>query len=221
MSRFSKWSDQIFFSEVVPDTELLAFFLTQKEKKDDGLDQAFKLMNTFGPLDLVLNTTLYQLLQEPSLSKKTIQRLTKLQELFKRASGKKKGDILDNPQKVFEICAANFLENRREKCLVLGRSKDKKMATMCFVATGDVSSVSCSIKDLFRPLFVHNLEEFIIVHNHLEQPLTPSRADLIATNQILDLAHILEFTLVDHLIIHERSYLSFYELGYLPRREYY
>ena len=90
MSRFSKWSDQIFFSEVVPDTELLAFFLTQKEKKDDGLDQAFKLMNTFGPLDLVLNTTLYQLLQEPSVSKKTIQRLTKLQELFKRASGKKR-----------------------------------------------------------------------------------------------------------------------------------
>ncbi|MBM3194705.1 MAG: hypothetical protein FJZ60_02965 [Chlamydiae bacterium] len=221
MARSAQWNGDLFLSQELSDTELLACFLSEKEKKVDGLDQATKLIKTFGSIDEVLRSSPYRMLQIPSLSKETVRQLTKLRELNLRLFGKKKGQVLDRPKKVFEISQSDFVGAEGERCLVLGRSKDKKLVLKSFVAVGDASRVSCSVKELFKPLLIHDVDEMIVLHNHLEEPVSPSKADLIATDQILEAAQILEVTLVDHLIVHERSYLSFYELGYLPKREYY
>jgi DNA repair protein RadC len=221
MSRSAQWNGDLFFSQKLSDTELLAYFLSEKEKKGDGLDQATKLIKTFGSIDEVLKSSPYRMLQVPSLTKETVCRLTRLRELNQRLYGKKLGGVLDAPNKVFEISKSDFIGTSGESCLVLGRSKDKKMVLKTFVAFGDTSMVSCSVKELFKPLLIHDVDEMIVLHNHLDHLVAPSRADLIATNRILEAAQILEVTLIDHLIVHERSYLSFYELGYLPIRECY
>jgi DNA repair protein RadC len=221
MARSFKWNDDLFFSQKLSETELLAYFLSRKEKRGDGLEQATKLIKTFGSIDEVLKSSPYRMLQVPNLSKQTIHRLIKLQELNKRVYGKKLGEVLGGPKKVFEISQSDFVVTKGERCIVLGRSKDKKLILKTFVAFGDASVVSCSVKELFKPLLIHDVDEMIVLHNHLDQPVAPSKADLIATDRILEAAQILEVTLVDHLIVHERSYLSFYELGYLPTRECY
>lgn len=221
MSRSLHWNDDLLISRELNDTELLACFLSDKEKKGIGLDQATKLIKTFGSIDKVLKSSPYRMLQVPSLLKETVYRLTKLQELNQRLNGKKMGEVLDGPKKVFEICKSDFVGAKGESCVVLGRSKDKKLVVKTFVASGNAMMVSCSIKQLFKPLLIHDVDEMIVLHNHLDQLVAPSKADLIATDQILEAAQVLGVTLIDHLIVHERSYLSFYELGYLPTRECY
>lgn len=53
----------------------------------------------------------------------------------------------------------------------------------------------------------------IFAHNHPSGDLKPSRKDIELTNELKDLLEVLDIRLLDHLIIGENDYFSFYDNG--------
>ena len=56
-------------------------------------------------------------------------------------------------------------------------------------------------------------EKMILVHNHPSGDTTPSVQDIETTNKINEICKILDFQLLDHIIISDGSYTSLKEEG--------
>ena len=55
----------------------------------------------------------------------------------------------------------------------------------------------------------------VLVHNHPSGELKPSDSDLDTTDRLIQVGSIVNLPVFDHLIISEKSYLSFRDVGYL------
>lgn len=51
----------------------------------------------------------------------------------------------------------------------------------------------------------------IFAHNHPSGDLTPSRKDIDLTNELKELLDVIDIKLLDHIILGETDYFSFYE----------
>ena len=51
----------------------------------------------------------------------------------------------------------------------------------------------------------------VLVHNHPSGDPSPSRADLMLTERVKEAGVLIGITLIDHIIIGDRRYLSFRE----------
>ena len=57
----------------------------------------------------------------------------------------------------------------------------------------------------------------VLVHNHPSGDPSPSRADLMLTERVKEAGVLIGITLIDHIIIGDRQYLSFRCLLYTSR----
>ena len=51
----------------------------------------------------------------------------------------------------------------------------------------------------------------VLVHNHPSGDPTPSRADILLTKRLKEAGDLVGITLIDHIVIGDRRYLSFRE----------
>ncbi len=75
-------------------------------------------------------------------------------------------------------------------------------------------------RDIFREAIRHNASSLIIVHNHPSGDPTPSKADEILTQEIVDAGKLLRLPVQDHIIIgsptphRPQAWYSFREAGF-------
>ena len=105
--------------------------------------------------------------------------------------------------------------------MVMGRDLRKNMLFKEVIGYGEDAKVQCEMKDFFSPVLRYHAKEMIVIHNHLEGLLSPSKDDLISTKALIETADLLGILLVDHLIVHEENYISMYKLGHIPQRKAY
>lgn len=70
-------------------------------------------------------------------------------------------------------------------------------------------------REVFVGAIADRAASVIVAHNHPSGVLTPSPDDILATRQLVDAGRIIGISVLDHLIITRKGYLSFKEKGYL------
>jgi len=68
---------------------------------------------------------------------------------------------------------------------------------------------------VFKTALEHNAVGLILVHNHPSGTLTASEQDKQVTRQLKMAGHSLDIKVLDHVIITEKSYMSFADSGIL------
>lgn len=79
------------------------------------------------------------------------------------------------------------------------------------IATGTVSSVMGSPRDIFVRLIEKKAVYFILLHNHPSGDPTPSREDYAMTQRMKTCGELMDLNLSDHIIIGDNRYYSFRE----------
>ncbi|MCX8508921.1 MAG: DNA repair protein RadC, partial [Rhodobacteraceae bacterium] len=80
-------------------------------------------------------------------------------------------------------------------------------------AKGTVDHVPVYPREVIKRALELNASALILVHNHPSGDPTPSEADILVTNQILDAAQTMGILLHDHLVIGRAAVLSFRSEG--------
>lgn len=83
------------------------------------------------------------------------------------------------------------------------------------VAIGNANSVDVQIRQVLKRAIELGAAGFLLVHNHPAELAYPSIADVRATKQLADAAHMLGLALVDHLIVAGSSTVSLRNLELL------
>jgi DNA repair protein RadC len=89
-----------------------------------------------------------------------------------------------------------------------GRLLDKQV-----VAVGSLAHVGIAPREVFGPAIVARARSIVLVHNHPSGNVRASPEDLAFTRGMAEAARLLGIDLVDHLIVGQRAYFSFWESG--------
>jgi DNA repair protein RadC len=92
------------------------------------------------------------------------------------------------------------------KCLLLNRSNE--VLGIYHHSIGATTGVVVDVRLLLAAAIKANAISLIVAHNHPSGNLSPSSTDLNLTRKLKDACKLLEFTLLDHLIITNEGYHS-------------
>jgi len=124
---------------------------------------------------------------------------------------------LDNPQAAAQVIAPLLADQPVELFAVACLSARNRLLAWHIVSRGTRSSTPVSIPDVFVPACITpGTVSLLVAHNHPSGDPTPSPDDVALTARLQAAAAVLDFSLLDHLIVGEdQQYYSFRAAGRL------
>lgn len=111
----------------------------------------------------------------------------------------------------------NKLGRSQEHFWVIGLDNAGKLLFIELIGLGRQNRVTANPPDVFRMAIYKLAIKLILVHNHPSAELIPSNADKAFTDRIIKVGEIINIEVADHLIISEKEYLSFAEVGIMKQ----
>lgn len=94
-------------------------------------------------------------------------------------------------------------------------NNSNKVIHQCRLTSGGIAQALVDVRILFRTALEHYATAIIVAHNHPAGTLKASPEDIAVTKQITAAGKVLNIRLLDHIIVTQRSYLSFADEGLL------
>lgn len=121
--------------------------------------------------------------------------------------------ILRTSSDTFQYMKGLYREAKQEMfyCLYLNSQCELIERRLLFMGTINRSLVHP--REVFKYAYLNSASSIICVHNHPSNDLKPSREDSQLTQALVELGKLNAIPVVDHLIVGEDGYYSFYEDG--------
>ena len=103
----------------------------------------------------------------------------------------------------------------QEECKVILVNRANHVLGIYSLSKGGISGTVVDTRIVLSVALKCNASGFVLVHNHPSGNLKASEGDKQVTKRIKEACALLDFNLVDHLIISQYGYLSFRDEGLL------
>ncbi len=196
------------------DYEIIELLLTLGTPRKDCKQPAKEAISKFKGLTGVLDSTLDELQQINGIGPSNAFGIKLFQAISERYT-KETIDpklLFDSPKIVFEYL--------REK---IGREKKEHFAVLCFdtrnnlivneVSVGTLNASLVHPREVFNIAILNHSSHLIVSHNHPSGDTSPSEADIITTQRLVEAGKILGISVIDHIIISRDGYSSLKEQG--------
>ncbi len=122
-------------------------------------------------------------------------------------------DIIEctNPLNIIKYFNYLFKDKKQEEFYVLYLDNKKKYLSHKLLFKGSINYSLVHPRDIFREAYLLSATYIICIHNHPSGDATPSKEDLEITKKIKEISLLHSIPLIDHLIIGNNNYYSFYE----------
>ena len=199
------------------DAELLAIFLRTGTPGQTAVELARELLSEFGSLRGLLQANRQQLCAARGLGPAKFAQLQAVLELARRHLGERlqRGDLLLNPEATrrYLITTLGDLPHEVFCCLFL----DTRHRLICYeeLFQGTIDGASVHPREVVRRALHHNAAAVILAHNHPSGVAEPSDADQRITRRLKQALQLVDIRVLDHLVVGDRTALSFAEHGLL------
>lgn len=122
---------------------------------------------------------------------------------------------LTSPQSVAAYYMEQMRHCEREQVLLLMMDNRNRMIEEHVISQGTVNASIMSAREIFMTALRKGAVYIMLLHNHPGGDPTPGRQDIAVTERIKKASELIEIPLIDHIIIGDRKYFSFKEMGYL------
>ena len=109
------------------------------------------------------------------------------------------------------------IERELEHVWVVSLSVIQRIRVVELVSLGSLNEAILTPIQVFRIPLIKGAKKIIIVHNHGEDDLEPSKGDLDNTNLMIQVGNYQEIQVLDHLIINENEFYSFKRHGFMEQ----
>lgn len=201
-------------AESLSDAELLAIIIKSGTANFSALDIARELLKERNHSLLNLyDLTFEELCKFPGIGKVKAIQLKAIAELSKRIShaGYNRGEEFCSAKKI----AGYYMERMRhmKSEIVISAFFDSKMHLLEdeIYETGTGNHAFFPIKQILKKAVMLECINLVIIHNHPSGNPTPSEDDIRLTKRFATAANLMDFKLIDHIIIGDQNYYSFNE----------
>ncbi len=204
-------------ASAMPDYELLELVLFRAIPRQDVKPLARLLLDTFGDFNRVLSAPVHRLQAVKGVGEAVIVELKVVEAAAQRLARAKvmHRPVLSSWDALLDYCHTAMAHRETEQFRVLYLDRKNTLIADEEQARGTVDHVPVYPREVVKRALELNASALILVHNHPSGDPTPSDADILMTNQILDAAQVLGIALHDHLVIGKERELSFRGVGLL------
>ncbi len=201
----------------MPDYELLELVLFRAIPRQDVKPLARRLLDMFGSFDGAVSAPVTRLAEVEGVGPAVMLELKLVEAAAHRLARARvmNRPVLSSWEALLDYCRASMGHRATEQFRVLYLDRKNILIADEEQARGTVDHVPVYPREVVKRALELNASALILVHNHPSGDPTPSEADILVTNQILDAATVLGLALHDHLVIGRAAVLSFRAQGYL------
>ena len=115
------------------------------------------------------------------------------------------------PQNIINYFSYLFRDKKQEEFYCLYLDNKKKYIDKKRLFIGSINSSVAHPREIFKYAYLLSASYIICIHNHPSGDPTPSREDIQITKNLDNIAKIHAIYLIDHIIIGNNQYYSFYQ----------
>ena len=197
------------------DHELIALILGRGTKKEDVFQLSQRLLHGFDREELLHQKDYGKFRDRFQLGKVSASQLMTTKEIGRRFF------TLQNTKKyitstayIFEM-TKNMQYLKKEYVRGIYLNTRNQVIHNEIITIGSLDANILHPREIFRPAIERCAFALILVHNHPSGDPTPSPSDRVTTQKLQKVSRILQIPLLDHIIIGENRYFSFYRDGNL------
>lgn len=202
--------------ENLSNEELLSIILKTGNGKLSVKEVSNNVLNYFNGINNLKDATKEQLQQIKGIG--LVQALTLLSvvELGKRIHMNDNISdklLLTSSNSIYNYMKYQLYDKKQEYfyCLYVNQRKELIERKLLFMGTLNRSVVHP--REVFKNAYLCSASGIICVHNHPSGNVNPSREDIRLTNSLVELGQVNGIPIIDHVIIGDNDYYSFYEDG--------
>lgn len=199
----------------ITNKELIAIILKTGTRNLNATDLALSILVEY-PIEEFKNLTLAQLTKIKGIGEVKALELLAAIELGKRinyTTAVKQRKKLNNPEAIWKETRYLFVGKKQELfyCLYLNEKQELIERKLLFMGT--VNKSITHPREIFKEAYKNSASSIICLHNHPSNDLCPSTADINFTKSLTEIGRIQGIPLIDHIIVGDDSFYSFYEHG--------
>ncbi|TCR63620.1 DNA repair protein RadC [Bosea sp. BK604] len=203
--------------DALPDYELLELLLFRSIPQRDVKPLAKDLIQRFGSFAEVLGAPVPRLTEVKGVGESVALDLKIVAAALQRmAKGKvAKRPVLSSWSSVIDYCRMAMAFAEREQFRILFLDKKNALIADEVQQTGTVDHTPVYPREVVKRALELSASAVILVHNHPSGDPTPSRADILMTQQIIETAKPLGIAVHDHIIVGKDGHASLKGLKFI------
>lgn len=208
-------------AEQLTDAELLAVILRTGTVGEDTVSIANRVLSLQGERERGIlglhHVSLKELTSIRGIGQVKAIKLKCIAELSSRIAQKTAKESLQmtSPGTVADYYMERMRHFEREKVMLLMMDNRNRLIAEHILSEGTVNASLISSREIFLTALRHGAVYIMLLHNHPGGDPAPGRQDKLATQRIKKASELIEIPLIDHIIIGDKKYYSFKEMGYL------
>lgn len=201
-------------AEFLSDSEILAILIKTGTREKSAKTIADEILKKYKSLNELKNINLEQLTKIKGIGvTKAVSILTAF-ELSRRINNQIMSlneTKITNSSLVFEYYKNKIGDKNQEYfyCLYLNTAKKVIKDKLLFIGTVNKSVVHP--REIFKEAYLLSASGIICVHNHPAGSVFPSKEDINLTKKLVEIGELLGVKIIDHVIITNNNYYSFFE----------
>ncbi len=197
------------------DGELLAVIIRTGSKEETSLELAERILGLGGPgegLTGLLHHSLADLCGIKGIGTAKGAQLLCIGELSRRIWKRKTREntpAFSNPQEIADYYMEDMRHLEQEEIRVMYFNTKQALIRDFLVSRGTVNASIITPREILIEALRCLAVGMILVHNHPSGDPAPSQADMLLTRRVKEAGNLVGITLLDHIIIGDKRYISF------------
>ena len=205
-------------AEALSNAELLAILIGSGSAKESAVDLMKRVLNDCkNNLNTLGKKTIYELCDYNGIGEAKAISILAACELGKRRQKEKpeQRPDLGSATRVYNEMHPQLQDLDVEEFWALLLNQHFRLIKKVCISHGGITEVSVDIRIILREAILANATILAVCHNHPSGNLTPSRQDDELTRSIKKACDVMRIHFMDHVIITDGQYYSYYEQGKL------
>ncbi len=194
------------------DKELLSIVLKTGTKNKNVTDLALDILTNYD-LIAMKDLTINNLTAIKGIGEVKATELLAAIELGKRIYTAKKDYLVtyQTPQEIWLTFKSLFYNQKQELFYCLYLDNKQRLISKKLLFMGTINGSITHPREIFKEAYKVSASNIICLHNHPSNDITPSKEDIAFTQTLIKTGKIQGIPIIDHIIIGEDNFYSFYE----------
>ena len=200
-------------AESLSNEELIAIILRCGNKEESVKDLAIRLVKTLDTFHDFNSITYQDLIKIKGIKEaKAISLLASI-ELGRRLVNTKPTakTKIKSAEEIYFMFKPQIINLKQEKLFALFLNTKNEIITYETIFIGTQNKSITHPREIFNSAIKNSAVKFILIHNHPTGDVTPSKEDILFTENIENIGKMMQIPLIDHIIISETRFFSFFD----------
>ena len=198
--------------EELTDKELIAIVLKTGTKDRNVEELALDVLNKYS-INSLGDVSLEKLIEIRGIGEvKAIELLATI-ELGKRIFLNVNKDIIkmQDPKSIWKYSRYLFYGKKQKLFYCYYFDNKQQLIERKLLFMGTINQATTHTREIFKEAYLVSASSIVCLHNHPSNDVTPSKEDILFTDRLMRIGNIHGIKLVDHIIVGDTSFYSFYE----------